>query len=62
MSANQTQSLNRLLKKLSAVRATLQKDERILLDRMVVDASIEVEQHGLVSEFAVNQVFQMLLS
>jgi hypothetical protein len=47
MSENQTQSLNRLLKKLSAVRATLKKDERMLLDDMVMNARIEVQQHGL---------------
>jgi hypothetical protein len=50
MSANQEQSMNRLLKKLSALRATLRKDERDLLDAFVLSASgsaDEVAAHSL---------------
>jgi hypothetical protein len=52
MSDDQVIILNRLLDKLSAVRATLKNDERVLLDSMVLQARIlvaadEVEQHGL---------------
>ncbi|MFN2189615.1 MAG: hypothetical protein ACK2T3_12700, partial [Candidatus Promineifilaceae bacterium] len=52
MSKNQEKILSRLLDKLTAVRATLQKDERAMLDSMVLEARIlsspiEVYQHGL---------------
>jgi len=52
MSINQERILNRLLEKLTAVRATLKKDERAILDSMVLNANImttgfEVMQHGL---------------
>jgi hypothetical protein len=52
MSISQDKILNRLLDKLTAVRATLKKDERAMLDTMVLNANImtsgyEVMQHGL---------------
>jgi hypothetical protein len=52
MSDDQVIILNRLLDKLSAVRATLKNDERVLLDSMVLGAEIaiasdEVTAHSL---------------
>ena len=52
MSKSQEKILSRLLDKLTAVRATLKKDERAMLDSMVLNANIitsgyEVMQHGL---------------
>jgi preprotein translocase subunit SecD len=55
MKDNRAQTLKQLLKKLSAVRATLNDDQRELLDQMVLNAKIqtsgadrdEVEAHGL---------------
>ena len=52
MSQNQERILSRLLEKLTAVRATLKKDERAILDAMVLNANImttgfEVMQHGM---------------
>ncbi|MGB3715975.1 MAG: hypothetical protein WA996_16230, partial [Candidatus Promineifilaceae bacterium] len=52
MSKSQEKILNRLLDKLTAVRATLKSDERAMLDSMVLNANImtagyEVMQHGL---------------
>ena len=40
-------AINRLLKKLSALRATLKGDERDLLDGFVLGASDEVSAHGM---------------
>jgi hypothetical protein len=40
----------RVLKKLSALRATLSDDERVILDRMVTGAAIfDVETHAMVT-------------
>ncbi len=40
MSINQEKILSRLLDKLTAVRATLKRDERAMLDAMVLNANI----------------------
>ena len=52
MSRSQEKIVNRLLDKLTAVRATLKSDERAMLDSMVLNAriftsAVEVSQHGL---------------
>ena len=44
---DQAQTLNRLIKKLSAVRVTLNNDERAILDKMVTGATIEVKTHAM---------------
>jgi hypothetical protein len=46
MASKQTQALARLVKKLSALRATLRKDERDLLDQLILG---EVAGHGMAS-------------
>src|SRR5574340_235707 len=43
----QDKALPRLLKKLSALRTTLNKDERTILDRMVTGAADEVVAHRM---------------
>ena len=45
MDVKQEQSLKRLLKKLSALRATLKNDERNLLDNLVTSPKDEVSAH-----------------
>jgi len=45
----QTQALKRLTKKLSALRTTLRKDERDLLDQLILGASADVAGHALTS-------------
>ena len=45
MDEKQTRALNRLLKRLNAVRQTLRSDERGLLDAMVTQSYPEVEGH-----------------
>lgn len=45
MADKQQASLKRLAKKLSALRATLSKDERVLLDRIVLGVQQEVSPH-----------------
>lgn len=47
MDVKQDQSFKRLLKKLSALRATLKNDERKLLDQLVIGSADEVEAHSL---------------
>ena len=42
MNNSQTQAMNRLLKKLTAVRSTLNKDERDLLDKILTNAQIQI--------------------
>jgi hypothetical protein len=50
MADKQTQALKRLTKKLSALRKTLRKDERELLDALILgdEAAAEVKAHSLV--------------
>ncbi|MCL4559007.1 MAG: hypothetical protein M1281_00120 [Chloroflexi bacterium] len=53
MDSKQTQALNRLVKKLNAMRATLKKDERDLLDDMILSRtamSDEVAAHAMSKE------------
>jgi hypothetical protein len=52
MADKQTQALKRLTKKLSALRKTLRKDERELLDALILgdEAAAEVNAHSLVSK------------
>ena len=45
----ETQALKRLVKKLSALRATLRKDERALLDRLVIGEKSEVQGHAMMA-------------
>ena len=47
MDDKQTRTLKRLVKKLSALRATLSKSERELLDTLILGASAEVEGHAM---------------
>ena len=47
MDIKQDQAIKRLLKKLSALRATLKNDERSLLDEMVTGSADEVEAHSM---------------
>ncbi len=48
MADKQTLALKRLLKKLSALRVTLRRDERDLLDQLVLGASADVAGHAMV--------------
>jgi hypothetical protein len=52
----QTQALKRLTKKLSALRATLRKDERDLLDQLILGASADVAGHALTSAISTEAV------
>ena len=47
MDPKQDQALKRLLKKLSALRATLKSDERTLLDGLITGAADEVGAHSM---------------
>jgi hypothetical protein len=47
LTAKQTTSLRRLTKKLSALRSTLKKDERDLLDQLIIGAAVEVKGHAM---------------
>ena len=47
MDVKQDQAIKRLLKKLSALRATLKNDERKMLDQLVIGSVNEVEAHTL---------------
>jgi hypothetical protein len=47
MDVKQDQAIKRLLKKLSALRATLKNDERKLLDQLVIGSEDEVEAHSI---------------
>ena len=47
LTAKQTTALRRLTKKLSALRSTLKKDERELLDQLVIGAAVEVKGHAM---------------
>ena len=47
MTTKQDQSTNRLLKKLSALRATLKGEELILLDSFIIGSPDEVAAHAM---------------
>jgi hypothetical protein len=47
MDIKQDQAIKRLLKKLSALRATLNNDERSLLDGLVTSSADEVAAHSM---------------
>ena len=47
MADKQTQALSRLAKKLSALRVTLRKDERDLLDELILGHAAEVAAHSM---------------
>ena len=47
MDVKQDQAIKRLLKKLSALRATLKNDERKMLDQLVTGSADDVEAHML---------------
>lgn len=47
MDAKELQAWKRVAKKLSALRQTLRKEERKILDRMILGESSEVEMHAL---------------
>ncbi len=49
MTDKEMQATKRLAKKLSALRKTLRKDEREILDRLVTRQNSEVEGHTLES-------------
>src|SRR3972149_4734213 len=49
MADKQTQALGRLTKKLSALRKTLGKDERIILDQLILGADADVAGHAMAS-------------
>ena len=52
MADKQARALARLLKKLSALRMTLGKDERDILDQLVLGAKAQVGGHRLMSQAA----------
>ncbi len=47
MADKQIQALKRLVKKLSALRATLRRDERQLLDQIILGLSAEAAGHAM---------------
>ncbi|NLG28345.1 MAG: hypothetical protein GX557_10565 [Chloroflexi bacterium] len=47
MNAKEGQALKRLIKKLSAVRATLSDQERLILDTLVIGAPDDVQAHTI---------------
>ncbi len=47
MADKKNQALKRLLKKLSALRATLRHDERVLLDEIILGSVAEVSAHTM---------------
>ncbi len=47
MADKKKQALKRLVKKLSALRATLRRDERELLDQLVLGSAAEVQAHAM---------------
>jgi hypothetical protein len=47
MDTKELQAWKRIAKKLSALRATLRADERIILDRLIIGAAGEVELHSV---------------
>jgi hypothetical protein len=47
MDTKQDQAVNRLLKKLSSLRATLKNDERIILDELITGSPDEVTAHSM---------------
>jgi hypothetical protein len=47
MDIKQDQAIKRLLKKLSALRATLSNEERRILDGLVTSSTVEVEAHSM---------------
>jgi hypothetical protein len=47
MAAKQVLAMKSLARKLSALRVTLRKDERVLLDQMVLGAFSEVQGHAM---------------
>jgi hypothetical protein len=47
MAAKQVLAMKSLARKLSALRSTLRKDERVLLDQMVLGAFSEVQGHAM---------------
>jgi hypothetical protein len=52
MADKKNQALGRLTKKLSALRATLRKDERDLLDELILGAAAEVAAHSMTTAAA----------
>ncbi len=52
MTDKKTQAAKRLAKKLTALRQTLRKDEREILDQLVTKAAPEVEGHSIVTAVA----------
>jgi hypothetical protein len=47
MDTKQDQAVNRLLKKLSSLRATLKNDERRILDNLLTGSADEVTSHSM---------------
>src|SRR5215207_220878 len=52
-STAQSKALNRLIRKLSAMRTTLRKDERELLDQLLLGAQVDVSGHAASMDAAV---------
>jgi hypothetical protein len=52
-STAQSKALNRLIRKLSAIRTTLRKDERELLDQLLVGKQVDVSGHAASMDAAV---------
>ncbi len=59
MADKQTQAAKRLAKKLTALRQTLRKDERDILDRLVAHTEPEVKGH-VVMESVANVSFTVM--
>ncbi len=57
MTEKEQQAAKRLAKKLTALRKTLRKDERDLLDRLVAKQESEVEGHVMESAFSAFTAF-----
>jgi hypothetical protein len=45
-STDEAKTLNRLIRKLSAMRTTLRKDEREMLDQLLIGAQVDVKGHA----------------
>jgi len=56
MATNPNRALTRLMGKLSALRLTLRKDERDLLDELILGARVEVAAHAMNAEARVTKI------
>ncbi len=59
MTEKELQARKRLAKKLTALRKTLRKDERDILDRIVVGTGAEVSGHSMLETADASEIFQL---